>query len=204
MLSHAQGRHTSTRTRTPSPKCWRDKNSPGNSQSKFQSNQPVLLFSPLHLPTLAIVNAAPFCMSPHRHPCPLIASRRGVGTDAHPSSHRAFSFSPPFSLFHALIPGLEFVMTIPFAAFPFTNIAHGTLFSPCHHPPCPHLTSCCHSPTSPDLPLSPGTWLRISRRNPGNSSFFIILLSALLRCGQTVFVFTLQDLNTPPSSQPLA
>ena len=63
----------------------------------------------------------------------------------------------------------------------------------------PHLTSHCYSPTSPDLPLSPGTWLRITRRAPGNKCTPLYLyLSALLCCGQTGFVFTLQEPIHPP------
>ena len=64
----------------------------------------------------------------------------------------------------------------------------------------PHLTLHCHSPTSPHLPLSPGTWLRTAPRrtpaDPGGPQVNTLHLSfffCLLRCGQTVFVFALQE-----------
>ena len=63
----------------------------------------------------------------------------------------------------------------------------------------PHLASHYHSPTSPYLPLSPGTWLRTApRRTSPGKPYLFFLLFCLLRCGQTVFVFALQEHQYTP------
>ena len=94
----------------------------------------------------------------------------------------------------------EFVMTLP--PFPSTNIAHGALLSPCHHPSCPppylalpltHLPQ--FTPFSrylaSDCPADPGKY----------APPFLSLLFCLLCCGQTVFVFALQEHKYTPFPQ---
>ena len=91
-----------------------------------------------------------------------------------------------------------------FPPFPSTNTAHGALCSPYHHPSCPppylalpltHLPQ--FTPFSrylaSDCPPGP-------RRTPGKHPTFLlcIFLFCLLRCGQTVFVFALQEHQYTP------
>ena len=75
----------------------------------------------------------------------------------------------------------------------------------------PHLTSHCHSPTYPNLPPSPGAWLRTARRAPGeHAPPFFSFLFCLLCCGQTVLSSlrsrprpkTLKNTQTLPPSHP--
>jgi len=85
------------------------------------------------------------------------------------------------------------LLTLPTAP---CSLLATTLRAPC-------LTSHCHSPTSPYLPLSPGTWLRTARRTPGKHAppFFSFLL-AVLWANRFCLRFAGTPIHTPPLPNP--